>query len=134
MEKNLLKKGLLVTSVGVVIWLTFQLCTSAEYLKNGLLLGYVAIVIFILVMDLKAKSVVDVAPSAQPETKEPEEIILQIIREKGRAKRGDLLPHVEISKSSLVRLMDEMESAGKVTQIGERKASYYILGGKNEGK
>lgn len=57
----------------------------------------------------------------------PEEIVLNVIREKGKAKRADLLPHVGISKSSLVRLLDDMEKRGLVVQTGERKGAYYTL-------
>ncbi len=55
------------------------------------------------------------------------EIILEAIRAKGRAKRRDLLPLVKISKSTLVRLLDAMETEGLVVQIGQKKSCYYAI-------
>lgn len=125
MEKNRIKKGLLAISLGVAVWLVFQLCTSGEHLKNGLLLCYVASVIFMLVMELKGKGAAGVSSLSETETKEPQEIILQIIHEKGRAKRQDILPHLRMSKSTLVRLLDKMEEKGIIEQVRDRKGSYY---------
>lgn len=50
----------------------------------------------------------------------PEEIILNLIRKNGRAKREDLLLVTGMSRSSLGRLLEQMEAAGQITQIGER--------------
>ena len=61
------------------------------------------------------------------EAKEPETVILEIIRSKGKAKRHDILPHLDISKATLVRILDKLEADGQVVQVGERKASYYTL-------
>lgn len=59
--------------------------------------------------------------------KTPQEIILETIRTKGKAQRHDLLPQVGLSRSSLGRLLDQMEAKGLVRQEGKRKASYYVL-------
>ena len=64
-------------------------------------------------------------------TRNPEEVVLDLIRKSGRAKREDLLPVTGMSRSSLGRLLDEMESRGRIRQIGERKGSYYVLAGSN---
>lgn len=61
------------------------------------------------------------------ESKE-EEIVLNVIHEKGQAKREDLLSATGMSKSSLGRLLDKMEEKGLITQIGDRKTSHYVLG------
>jgi predicted transcriptional regulator len=60
-------------------------------------------------------------------TSKEEEIILDVIRKKGQAKREDLLTATGMSKSSLGRLLDEMEARRLIVQVGERKASYYTL-------
>lgn len=57
----------------------------------------------------------------------PEEVVLDLIRKNGRAKREDLLPVTGLSRSSLGRLLEQMEAAGQITQVGERKASYYVI-------
>jgi len=61
----------------------------------------------------------------------PEEVILNLIRKNGRAKREDLLPVTGMSRSSLGRLLEEMEARGQIRQIGERKWSYYVLAESN---
>lgn len=58
-----------------------------------------------------------------------EKTVLDVIRNKGQTKREDLLSATGMSKSSLGRLLDKMEEKGLITQIGDRKASYYVLGG-----
>ena len=62
--------------------------------------------------------------------KTAQKIILDAIRIKGKAQRHDLLPHVDLSRSSLGRLLDQMEAQGLIRQEGDRKASYYVLGEK----
>ena len=59
--------------------------------------------------------------------KTAQEIILDTIRTKGKAQRHDLLPQVGLSKSSLGRLLDQMEAKGLIRQEGSRKTSYYVL-------
>lgn len=56
-----------------------------------------------------------------------QKIILNVIRERGKAQRHDLLPQVGLSRSNLGRLLDQMEAQGLIRQVGERKCSYYVL-------
>lgn len=63
-----------------------------------------------------------------------EEVVLNLIRKNGRAKRDDLLATTGMTRSSLGRLLDDMEQRGLITQVGERKASYYVLAGSNMGQ
>lgn len=56
-----------------------------------------------------------------------EQRILDLIREKGQVKRGDLLPVTGLSRSTLGRMLDEMEKKGLVEQVGERKGAYYKI-------
>lgn len=71
-------------------------------------------------------------PTLSPEGRgsKEEETILDVIRQKGQAKREDFLAATGMSKSSLGRLLDKMETDGKIMQVGERKASYYKLADK----
>lgn len=81
----------------------------------------------------KLATVVEEAVGA-PKTTEPstpEEIVLNAIRTKGKAQRLDLLPQVGISRSSLGRLLDQMEARGLIRQEGDRKVSYYVLARKS---
>lgn len=59
--------------------------------------------------------------------KTPQEIILETIRAKGKAQRHDLLPQVGLSRSSLGRLLDQMEAKALIRQEGARKSSHYVL-------
>ena len=63
--------------------------------------------------------------------KTAQEIILNAIRTKGKARRHDLLPQVGLSRSSLGRLLDQMEGKGLIRQEGERKSSYSVLAEKS---
>ena len=47
--------------------------------------------------------------------------------------KHDLLPVTGLSRSSLGRLLDQMEARGLIQQEGDRKASYYILAEKPDG-
>ena len=53
------------------------------------------------------------------------QIILDLIRTKGQAKREDLLPETKLSRSSLGRVLDRMEAKGMIEQVGERKGAHY---------
>lgn len=66
-------------------------------------------------------------PKERPGVEKAEGIILEIIKANGRAKRQDLLPQVGLSRSSLGRLLDQMEAKCLIRQEGVRKASYYVL-------
>ncbi|MBI2067416.1 MAG: hypothetical protein HYT77_05330 [Deltaproteobacteria bacterium] len=62
-------------------------------------------------------------------TKNPEEVVLDLIRKSGRAKREELLPVTGMSRSSLGRLLEQMEKKGSITQVGKLKWSYYVMAG-----
>jgi len=59
--------------------------------------------------------------------KPPEDIILEIIRTKGQAQRHDFLSVLKLSRTSLVRILDDMEKTGQIQQISERKSAFYAL-------
>ena len=61
--------------------------------------------------------------------REREQIILDLIRTKGQAKREDLLPETNLSRSGLGRLLDRMEGKGLIEQVGERKGAFYRIKG-----
>lgn len=56
-----------------------------------------------------------------------EEKILNLMREKKSAQRQDLLPVTRLSRSTLGRLLDEMEKKGLIEQHGDRKGARYRL-------
>ena len=58
---------------------------------------------------------------------EKEQIILDLIRKKGQAKREDLLPVTNLSRSALGRVLDQMEVKGLIEQVGKRKGAYYKI-------
>lgn len=69
-----------------------------------------------------------VATLAECQVQSPEELVLNIVRRKGRARREDFLAELNMPLTSLGRLLDELESQGKIKQVGEKKAAFYELG------
>lgn len=123
-------------SGGVAGWLVFEIVRSGISGASVGLLAYATVVFVTCWAGLRTTSVEagdQKRPAEEaPKTSEgstPEEIILNAIRTKGKAKRADLLPVVEMSKSSLVRLLDGMENKGLIVQVGDKKAAYYTLKG-----
>lgn len=55
-----------------------------------------------------------------------EERILEVIRVRGKAQRGDLISVTGLPRTSLGRVLDEIEKAGKIRQVGDRKAAFYV--------
>lgn len=78
-----------------------------------------------------ATAKVEVPPTLPHDGREnkQEELVLDMIRKNGQVKREDILPALGISRSSVGRLLEKMEEKGLITQIGDRKASHYVLGG-----
>jgi uncharacterized membrane protein len=119
-----MKKTLIIVSVATGGWLVYDLVAAGRYWQNGILLGYIGLVIFAMTWEKKDRVAEATYKSKRDEL---EGIILAIIREKGQARRHDFKPHVGLSRSSLARLLNEMEARGLIVQYGERKASYYTL-------
>lgn len=134
-----MKKAVAIVSFLLAGLLIYDMVVTGAYLKDAVVLVYIAFVGG-YVGWLKGDGAVGSGdPRLRGDDKvgererSLEDIILGIIRVKGRAKRRDLLPHMKMSKSSLVRLLDDMEERGLIVQVGERKASYYVLVGTEEG-
>ena len=113
----------LLASVGVLLVAVFQLSIWPKIFITS----YTVLVAVTCYLSLKDQSDIAINDQSTDVSKTDEEIILEIITQRGTAKRHDLLPHLDMSKSTLVRLLDEMEEKGQIVQIGERKASYYTL-------
>lgn len=71
--------------------MVYDLFAAREFLKDGILLAYVGVVVFGMGRLLRPFGSRNDNALAHDE-KQPEEIILSIIREKGQAKRVDLMP------------------------------------------
>ena len=56
-----------------------------------------------------------------------EEKVLKLIHQKRQAQRSDILPYVDVSKSTLVRILDKLEEKKLIRQVGEGKATYYEI-------
>ena len=113
----------ILVSVGVFLVALFQFSIWPKIFITS----YTVLVAVTCYLSLKNQSDIVINDQDSDTAKTDEEIILEIITQKGSAKRHDLLPHLDMSKSTLVRLLDEMEEKGQIVQIGERKASYYTL-------
>jgi hypothetical protein len=68
-----------------------------------------------------------IGTTGQVPQKSPEDTILEIIRTKGQAQRHDFLAVLNLSRTSLGRILDDMEKTGQIRQIGERKSAFYAF-------
>ena len=121
----------------IVLTLLLLAWGMVDSVKNGFSLWTAAVLVYLVVVSVtlgltrrrggSSGALPSPQTSAQQEAAEKSvrEIILEAIRAKGKAQRKDLLPLVTVSKSTLVRLLDQLEAEGLIEQIGERKASYY---------
>lgn len=119
----------------------------AELIRNGFTFWVVSILIYLALVGsmlwIRREDMVknlSSSPNSAQENRNSEdsenaalEIVLKTIRTKGKVQRHDLLPQVGLSRSSLGRLLDQMEAQGLIRQIGDRKATYYVLGEKSAG-
>lgn len=126
--------SILVVSVSIAIWLAYEVVAFGASPQSIILLLYIALVIVALfLMPVQGPAQDEEAEKVERDSgvsgarKGPEEVVLNVIRQMGKVKRADLLPRVEMSKSSLVRLLDQMEKKGLIVQVGERKASFYTI-------
>lgn len=103
--------AIVVAIKGTAIWF----CLSA--------LAYIAIAVVTNWQPTNSNGVTSLSDGHQS----PEETILEIIRAKGQAQRHDFLAVLKLSRTSLGRVLDEMEEAGQIRQIGERKSAFYAL-------
>lgn len=135
----------------VIFTLVLLAWSIVEIIQKGMALWTFAILLYLVFVSLTlwfsrsdpSKNLSSTSPSSNQESSKPapdnqpgvrnspqktaQEIILETIRARGKAKRHDFLPKVGLSKSSLGRLLDQMESKGLIVQTGERKGSFYTL-------
>ncbi|OGQ06118.1 MAG: hypothetical protein A3F82_09995 [Deltaproteobacteria bacterium RIFCSPLOWO2_12_FULL_44_12] len=122
MRFDKLTKIVLGVSAIVGTWAIYQIFANQQYLQGGVLLAYVGVVIFAMLKIQGPKNVMDSVAQ-----KTIEEKVLDVIRERGQAKRHDLMVTTGLSRSSLGRLLDGMEKKRLIEQHGERKTSFYTL-------
>jgi len=105
----------------------FAVASSLAPLWLGIgICAYVVVSVVTVWKSANSKPTMMGATSQAPK-KSPEAIILEIIRTKGQAQRHDFLSVLNLSRTSLGRILDDMEKTGQIQQIGERKSAFYAL-------
>ena len=74
-----------------------------------------------------SKKIYEIKTGKGEEAKGREETVLQLIKDKGKVTRKEIIDALKISESAVGRILDEMEAKKQIQQVGERKAAYYIL-------
>lgn len=110
--------------VAVVVVVLIQL--QKLECRGVLAIGYIAAAVWVNWWTA-SRAVAAAAVRLVVEDKEPEDIICAMIRSKGKAQRADLFEVAGMSRTSLGRLLDKMEKDGRIRQVGERKAAYYVV-------
>lgn len=60
-----------------------------------------------------------------------EETILQLLKERGKITRKEIMEALKLSDSSVGSLLEEMEKKGQIRQVGDYKGAHYLsTGGK----
>ena len=74
-----------------------------------------------------SKKIYEIKTGKAGEKLSREETVLQLIKDKGKVTRKEIIDALKISESAVGRILDEMEAKKQIQQVGERKAAYYIL-------
>lgn len=120
-------------SVFVYLWMVFFLTAFVLYsFKRDFAmpadLTAVALQVLGIFFGSKAsKKIYEIKMGKGEEAKTREETILQKIREHGKITRKEIMDALQLSESSVGRILDQMEAGKRIQQVGERKAAYYIL-------
>jgi len=123
----MLKQIHLVLSVIAGVTTIFIIAKGLAPLWLGIgILVYVAVSVVTVWKSANSQPPITGATSQDPQ-KSPEDIILEIIHTKGQAQRHDFLAVLNLSRTSLGRILDDMEKTGQIQQIGERKPAFYTV-------
>lgn len=120
-------------SVFVYLWLIFFLVAFVirSFLENFKLpedLTAVSLQVLGVFFGSKAsKKIYELKTGKGEEAKTREETILQMIKDKGRVEKKEIMATLKLSDSTVGRILDEMESKKKIQQVGEYKNTYYTL-------
>lgn len=121
-------------SVFVYLWLLFFLVAfvirsfkPAFVLPDDL--GKVALQVLGIFFGSKAsKKIYEVKNKRAEIALTREQTVLEMIKERGKVERKDVMAALKVSDSTAGRLLAEMEKKGLVKQVGEHKDAYYVTG------
>ena len=74
-----------------------------------------------------SKKIYDMKTGKAEEALGREETILQIIRDRGKVTRKEIMDALKLSDSSVGRILAEMEAKKAIQQVGSHKGTYYTL-------
>ncbi len=105
------------TVISVVLLVLAAVLVYGRWVKNP-----------VVANDVESKST-PASPVVMTEAVEaaPQDVIVEIIKSKGQARRNDFLKALKMPKTSLGRVLDEMEKQEVIVQKGENKGSFYVL-------
>ncbi len=74
-----------------------------------------------------SKKIYEIKTGKGEEAKSREETVLQLIKDKEKTTKKEVMAILKLSDSSVGRILDGMEAKKKIHQVGEYKDTYYIL-------
>lgn len=74
-----------------------------------------------------SKKIYEIKTGKGEEARSREETVLQMIRDKGRVTRKEIMDALKLSDSSAGRILAEMEAKKVIQQVGDHKGTYYTL-------
>lgn len=74
-----------------------------------------------------SKKIYEIKTGKGEEARSREETVLQMIRDKGKVTRKEIMDALKLSDSSAGRILAEMEAKKAIQQVGDHKGTYYIL-------
>lgn len=120
-------------SVFVYLWLLFFLIAFVIHSFNPSFklpddLTAVALQVLGVFFGSKAsKKIYDLKIGKAEAIKSREETILQMVKEKGKVEKKEIMAALKLSDSAAGRILDAMEKKKKLQQVGEYKNTYYTL-------
>ncbi|MBI4126450.1 MAG: hypothetical protein HY465_03055 [Deltaproteobacteria bacterium] len=120
-------------SVFVYLWLLFFLVAFVIQSVNATFtmpadLTAVALQVLAVFFGSKAsKKIYELKSGSGEIAKSREEIVLQLIKGRGKITRKDVMESLKLSDSSVGRILADMEKRGRIQQVGDHHGAYYIL-------
>ena len=74
-----------------------------------------------------SKKIYELKTGTGEESMTREETILQRIKDHGKVTRKEMMETLELSDSSVGRILEGMEAKKQIQQVGDYKGTYYIL-------
>ena len=120
-------------SIFVYIWLIFFLIAFVihsiwqSFTLPGDLSPVALQVLGVFFGSKASKKIYDMKTGKAEEAFGREEAILQMIREKGKVEKKEMMTTLKLSDSTVGRILDDLQKKKQIQQVGQYKDTYYIL-------